>query len=346
MKVRNYQENYIDSKKLADRVLEETAKRHIRPNPINFTVWYEYLLERDPHIREMMLHVSDHEQESVAFDLFNHIVNRICFMTEIENVVLKLVNEIIGDIDGWEGNLDSHAVVLEHSLGLLVGKTSDPATAATIVKEVITCVKELTLGAESIKHKMEDVRSEVDNLKKQLEMSYREAHSDALTGLANRRAMDKFIVETLSNSEKKQEDSLSCIILDIDFFKKINDKYGHLVGDSVLRFIAKMLKRLTKGQDLVARFGGEEFIILLPHTICRDAYLLANKLREKLQQSTLVIRESNEPLKVTASFGIATHRFGEPTDDFIARADKALYLAKQSGRNCVKGELDLLASII
>jgi diguanylate cyclase len=116
------------------------------------------------------------------------------------------------------------------------------------------------------------------------------------------------------------------------------------VGDSVLRFVAKMLKQLTKGQDLVARFGGEEFIVLLPNTACRDAYALANKLREKLQSTALRIRDSHQTLKLTASFGVAVHRVGEPIQDFISRADKALYLAKTSGRNRVMGEVDLAAS--
>jgi diguanylate cyclase len=343
--VRNYRENYLDSRNLAERVLAETARRRIRPNPINFTVWYEYLLERDPHVFDILSQTPDHEHEEIAHDLFNHIVNRICFMAEVESVVLKLVNEIIGDINGWEGNLDAHAAVLEQALNALVEKTSDPLSAAMVVKEVIGCVKELTFGAEGIKHKMEEVRSEVDSLKKQLELSYREAHSDALTGLANRRAMDKFIAENLSDSYEGETTQLSCIILDIDFFKKINDQFGHLVGDSVLRFIGKILKNLTKGQDLVARFGGEEFIILLPHTACRDAYTLANKLREKFQTTALTIRDTNQKLKITVSFGIATYRTGEPVADFIARADKALYLAKSSGRNRVMGEVDLASAV-
>jgi diguanylate cyclase len=343
--MRQYRENYVDSRSLAERVLEETAKRHIRPNPINFTVWYEYLLERDPHVLDMISQMVDSEQEDVARELFNHIVNRICFMSEIENVVLKLVNEIIGDINGWENSLDVHAQVLEGALNALIAKTSDPDSAAAVVKEVISCVKDLTLGAESIKYKMESVRAEVDSLKKQLELSYKEAHSDALTGLANRRAMDKFVAESLDLSSDNESYELSCIILDVDYFKKINDQYGHLVGDSVLRFIAKVLKNLTKGQDLVARFGGEEFIILLPNTCCRDAFALANKLREKFQSTELTIRDSKKTLKMTVSFGVAMFRKGEPVADFIARADRALYLAKTSGRNRVMGEIDLAAAV-
>jgi diguanylate cyclase len=343
--MRHYRENYLDSREIAERVLAETASRHIRPNPINFTVWYEYFLERDPYVFDMISQTADHEQEDVARDLFNHIVNRLCFMTEIENVVLKLVNEIIGDIGGWEHNLDAHAVVLERALSALVSKTSDPIAATQIVKEVISCVKELTDGADGIRNKMEDVRSEVDNLKKQLELSHKEAHTDALTGVANRRALDKFMIEQMGIiSDAEEKEPLSCIILDIDYFKKVNDQYGHLVGDSVLRFIAKTLKQLTKGQDLVARFGGEEFILVLPHTSCRDAYMLANKLREKLQSTSLTIRDKNEKLTVTASFGISVYRFGEPAADFLARADRALYVAKQTGRNRVIGEIELAAS--
>jgi diguanylate cyclase len=91
----------------------------------------------------------------------------------------------------------------------------------------------------------------------------------------------------------------------------------------------------------VARFGGEEFILLLPNSSCRDAFALANKLREKFQSTELTIRDSKKTLKVTVSFGVAMYRQGEPVADFIARADRALYLAKTSGRNRVIGEIEL-----
>lgn len=340
--MRHYRENLSESTALAKQVLIETTKRRIRPNPINFTVWYEYLLKRDPHIMDLLEQAEDHEHEELAKDLFSHIISRLCFFSELENTVLKLVNEILGDIDGWEGNLDQHAEVLKTSLTELVGQSSDPEKAVHVVRDVIQCVQELTHGAEDIKHKMRDVRQEVAHLKSELERSYQEAHTDALTGAANRRAMDKFLAEYVpAGSTASSEDGFSCIILDIDHFKKINDQNGHLVGDSVLRFVARVLKNLTKGQDMVARFGGEEFIILLPNTVCRNAYALAEKIRKTFEKSALTIKDKEHKLRMTVSCGVSTYRAPEPIKDFLERADRALYLAKTSGRNRTIGEIEL-----
>lgn len=224
--MRHYRENFAESKLLAETVLAETIQRGVRPNPINFMVWYEYLLKRDAFVVDRIAVATDHEETAV--ELFNHIVSRICVMNEIDGLVLKLVNDIISDIDGWESNLERHTQTLEQALSDLSAK-SDVNLASMVVKNVVESVKDLTDSARGMKSKMEEVRSEVDTLKKQLEVSYKEAHTDPLTGIGNRRAMDKFVAENL---DENSFDNFSCIILDIDYFKRINDQHGHMVGDS------------------------------------------------------------------------------------------------------------------
>ncbi len=333
--MRHYKESFAESKQLAEKVFEEVIQRGVRPNPINFMVWYEYLLKRDAFIVDRLSDAQDHE--AVAVELFNHIVSRICVMNEIDGMVLKLVNDIIGDMDNWEVNLSTHTQVLEQALASLANKTNDIALASYVVQNVVSSVKELTGSAKGMKSKMEAVRSEVDTLKKQLEMSYKEAHTDPLTGIGNRRAMDKFLAEQLNEDEV---DHFSCIILDIDYFKRINDQHGHMVGDSVLRFIAKLLQQASKGQDFVGRFGGEEFILLLPKTSAVNAYAFAEKLRKLLQETNLKLRNTQSTLKVTASVGVSTYHKGEAVSDFINRADNALYVAKATGRNRVVDEIE------
>jgi len=181
--MRHYRETFAESKLLAERVLEETIARGVRPNPINFMVWYEYLLKRDAFVVDRLTEAQDHE--TVAVELFNHIVSRICVMSEIDGLVLKLVNDLILDIDGWETNLSKHTTVLEQALDSLATKTQDVSMAAFIVQNVVASVKDLTSSAQGMKFKMEAVRSEVDSLKKQLEISFKEAHTDPLTGIGN-----------------------------------------------------------------------------------------------------------------------------------------------------------------
>jgi diguanylate cyclase (GGDEF)-like protein len=135
---------------------------------------------------------------------------------------------------------------------------------------------------------------------------------------------------------------LSLVLLDIDHFKKFNDTYGHLIGDQVIRLIAESLKRNVKGQDTAARYGGEEFAIILPNTLLGNAVMFGNQLRRYIESHKVVSKSGNTTIgKVTASFGVAEFRPGEPVAKLIERADKALYLAKENGRNLVVGEQQL-----
>jgi diguanylate cyclase len=136
-----------------------------------------------------------------------------------------------------------------------------------------------------------------------------------------------------------QKDSpLSLILADIDNFKKINDQFGHLVGDEILKLVAGTLSHNVKGRDSVARFGGEEFAIILPETTALNALNIAQQIRQKLENQKWISRQHNKPIGiVTASFGVAQLEDGERKSIFLRRADSKLYQAKNAGRNRVAG---------
>jgi diguanylate cyclase len=125
--------------------------------------------------------------------------------------------------------------------------------------------------------------------------------------------------------------------LDLDHFKNVNDDYGHLVGDSALRYISKLLKEEIKGHDEVARFGGEEFVIILSNITYDNSMKFAENLRATIEKKSLRIKDNTKPLRLTTSIGVAIYQIGESSDELFQRADKALYLAKTK-RNCVRGE--------
>lgn len=162
------------------------------------------------------------------------------------------------------------------------------------------------------------------------------SETDHLTKIYNR---VKFlnIAEKETKSAKIYNLNLSLIIFDIDHFKKVNDTYGHNAGDYVLKTLSGMIKNGIRKGDLFARWGGEEFIVLLPNTSHSQAILIADSHRKDIQNFLF-----NEVGKLTISLGVAQFKYDEKVDDFIKRADNALYLAKDSGRNCVKGETDLI----
>ena len=152
--------------------------------------------------------------------------------------------------------------------------------------------------------------------------------TDSLTGLANRRYFDERIEEMVSLANRKSQ-PLSLIMTDIDKFKRVNDEFGHDAGDRVLKGYADLMRTSTRREDLVVRFGGEEFLILLPLTHMDQAYLVAERIRNALPGLNLL---GNDWI-ITASFGVSELQNSENIDNFIKRADMALYRAKASGRN-------------
>ena len=167
-------------------------------------------------------------------------------------------------------------------------------------------------------------------LKQSAEKSRDLALKDALTGIWNRQALNELLEKEYSRWQRYQK-PLSVVVWDIDFFKRVNDSYGHAAGDKVLKTIARIFQQQTRNTDFIARFGGEEFMGIFPETDLDDALVLANKIREKVEHSKF--HYENEPVHITASAGLASFRGNDTIDDVFKRADKALYQAKESGRN-------------
>ena len=158
------------------------------------------------------------------------------------------------------------------------------------------------------------------------------AHTDPLTQTNNRAAFDDSVNREI-NLALRNSHYLSAIFLDIDHFKAINDKYGHACGDLVLSTIAEWIKECARNSDIIFRYGGEEFVILLSNTNQAGAELLAERVRSKIEHNTLAY--DMDILKMTVSLGVSTLRVNDTVESFIERADKAMYLAKKNGRNQV-----------
>lgn len=182
-----------------------------------------------------------------------------------------------------------------------------------------------------LKKDLEKRNDELQGLNRKLETL---AFSDSLTGLPNRR----FALQELGShwsSAVRNNRPLSCMMIDLDHFKRYNDTYGHDTGDEVLRYAANIFKDSTRGSDYACRFGGEEFIVICPDTDASTCADLGNRLLGKLSSKEFVF--SQEPERVTASFGVAQRETDMASwNEMIMAADQALYDAKRSGRNCVK----------
>lgn len=171
------------------------------------------------------------------------------------------------------------------------------------------------------------------------ELEY-QAQIDFLTGLANRRHFLALAEQELSRSQR-YDTWVSLLMMDIDFFKNINDSHGHKAGDQVLQTLAGVCKSMLREIDVIGRMGGEEFAILLPETTGERAVSVANRLRHELENTRVSIADQNTPIQFTVSIGVATLATPEATlESMLQEADKALYLAKNSGRNKVFAAFD------
>ncbi|MBP9566061.1 MAG: GGDEF domain-containing protein [Sulfurospirillum sp.] len=174
------------------------------------------------------------------------------------------------------------------------------------------------------------------NYIKDLAVLKQESITDALTGLRNRRYFDQRISEEVARSTRYKL-PLTLMLIDVDHFKKINDTYGHTVGDEVLQTLSKIIQNVVRDSDIVARYGGEEIVIITPNTTKEEAAILAERLREKVEQTKVAtIATTQEVVQVTISIGLCSlSPIITDKEALLEESDQSLYLAKKHGRNRV-----------
>jgi diguanylate cyclase (GGDEF)-like protein len=180
--------------------------------------------------------------------------------------------------------------------------------------------KELQIALKKIKQQKETLKENFDTLQEN-------SQKDELTQIYNRKKFNEELEKSL-NIFKRYHDDATLVLFDIDFFKKINDTYGHLIGDEILKGISKLVKENIRKCDIFARWGGEEFMLILPKSSKEDAIKTVNKLRQLIINHDFGLKE-----KVTCSFGITSYKEGDDLDTIIKRVDELLYEAKDSGRD-------------
>lgn len=232
--------------------------------------------------------------------------------------IAESTNHIATDISQYQARM--HELV-EMSRNL---NGKDAAEIKPILDQILIANNQMQARLEAAEKKLEQQHS-------QLESYLTEARTDALTGLANRRAFDQGLDELYAQHLNAGQ-PLSLVLLDVDHFKKINDTYGHAVGDVVLKRVADHLATSAEDCYLVARYGGEEFGVLFTDTV-EEATLYAESLRKTLAGDS--IEAEGHTIRVTASAGVAQLRTGERIGDLVRHSDQALYRAKDQGRNQV-----------
>ncbi|MFJ2531702.1 diguanylate cyclase [Pseudomonas helmanticensis] len=224
-------------------------------------------------------------------------------------------------------DLDDLKQVLENHLEGLLG-TMDQHQKQRDARE-----QEVATRLKSLSERVAHMEQEAQGFREHLEVQRQKALIDPLTGLPNRAAWSERLEHEIKQWQQ-HGNTLSLAMLDLDHFKRINDNYGHLAGDKVLKIIATVLRKRLRGSDFIARFGGEEFVLLMPATPPAVGAKLLETLRAAIEACPFHFK--GERVTITISMGLATFRAGEHSDLVLKRADQALYRAKNAGRNRVE----------
>lgn len=328
---------------MARKVIDQMEKRHILPSPENYATWFFHLTASIPPLsNEIRQREAEHKPFDEAFTsyLFQQYVMRQQddgqdAQKELVNNTQDMLADALSVITSLISEADSKNANIQERLHDII-EDKEKLDINTLVEALVRMAREMNRSSLAMRNTLEDSRKEVQGLKENLQAVSQEAERDFLTGVCNRKSLETRGKRLITTS-RQEESPLSLIIADVDHFKQFNDNYGHLVGDEVLKMVAKMLTDSVKGQDVVARFGGEEFVLLLPATPLEGASAVAENIRSLVARKGLFNRESRENYgAVTISAGVAALTPEDKTlDELIERADRALYQAKEAGRNRV-----------
>jgi two-component system cell cycle response regulator len=245
------------------------------------------------------------------------------------------------DLSGSDGlRLCSQVRSLDRTRRLPILVIVEPGEDARLLRGLDMGVNDYIVRPIDVNEMLARVRTQVkrkrytDHLRNQIEETVELAILDPLTGLHNRRYMESHL-KTLVEEALQRGKPLSVLVADIDYFKAVNDTYGHDVGDAVLKEFSGRVRRNIRGIDLACRMGGEEFVVVMPDTDLAKAYVVGERLRQCMAASGFAGAASG-PIRVTASVGVATIEYPDDTPEkILKRADQALYCAKRDGRNRV-----------
>lgn len=334
-----YKESLQKSSELNRMIVHALSKLHIPINPITFALWYEFFLNRSEGLKKDIEEIINHEKTytpDFGKKLFLRyiVTSDIQKLEEIEQAIFSMLNDVIKII--------STAGVDVSRFGAILNETTQCLTSVDDVREVRKVVEDMLAETQVMlrvsrqyEGKLKHTTEEIELLRKELSKVRQEASQDTLTGLANRKTFDDALADCITRLSRDLE-NVCLLMIDIDYFKNINDIHGHIIGDQVIRFVASTLKESVKGRDLVARYGGEEFAIILKDTPLDGAVTLAEQIRYRVEISQLKQRGTGKFVEnVTVSIGVESAKSSDSAESLIVRADKALYQSKRTGRNKV-----------
>lgn len=318
----------------------------IPPYPQFYELLYTYATGVNPALNARINEIfrSGHVTADIAERLYNEFLRAQDTNARISGVSERMSKRIVAvhdAIDTAMTTASAYSASLQIASGDLGNEELEASELRRLASALLAETRRMQDANQQLEMSLQASRDDIDGLQRDLDDVRREALLDPLTKIYNRKAFDDGIARSVDRAHEAGG-HLCLVLLDIDYFKRFNDTWGHQTGDQVLRLVAMTLKSNIKGKDIAARYGGEEFAAILPDTDLEGAMTLADNIRKAIQAKELLKRSTNEKLgRVTASFGVAAFRPNDTPSSLIERADRCLYAAKHRGRNKVISEVDL-----
>ena len=324
-------EEYQTLTEIIKNVLTFMAKEKIIPSPQNYERWFRIFC----YMKENRLNLSRAELVDLYIETFQ--TKDGTAVTKSTELVEKIADELFQEIKDLIEGATHHTNEISRGGDRLerIAREVSNDDIQRVLSRIMQEVKGLKNLNRKFIHKLELQTQEIERLRDELRKVKEEANVDALTGLRNRRSFERTLQE-FYRDYKKFGYPFSLIMMDIDNFKEVNDTYGHLVGDRVLKEIGNILRNYLRAKDVPARTGGEEFAIILPGVTKNEALMVAERLRRVISKHK--IRVDSSEISVTASFGVSQiDNSVEEPEDLLREADKNLYQAKRTGKDKVIG---------
>lgn len=330
----------IESAQNLKKAVPLMMKYKVPTTPLNYALWYTYVSEELPLLNEKLEALIENKEicpPVQSASLYREFVaddsesSTWALRSSVDKMLLhieKSLTDTHNDTNNFQKNVEK-----------TFGEINNVEDDGLSFEEVVFLLKKLQGDSKKIHQStaffsetLATAKGEIESLKLELKKSQQQALYDSLTGLLNRHAFDTEISAYL---ESKMQ-GLCLILADIDHFKMFNDQWGHLLGDQVLKAVGRKLNDSMRDGATAYRFGGEEFVMLVPSSNLRIARHMAESMRKMIEKLSLKDKRSGETIKnITLSFGVVEYQAGESLTSFIARADAFLYEAKRLGRNRV-----------
>lgn len=334
---KKYVQDKAASAEILRLILQKMAGHPAAFTPPTYAVWYDFLAGINPSLSEAMNSLLNDKQlltTEIAHKFFDLYISE--GNPEAQNAFKLNMQRLLDNLSRFAESTGSETNRFSAGLqkyGETLNKGIDAPSLKNLVSEIMQDTQVMRGSVESLQGKLYESKSEVEKLQQELHNARSEALVDPLTGLFNRRGFEAQMKKLVANPELKGR-RVSFMMIDIDFFKKINDTYGHIFGDKVICGIASALTARVKGQDSVARMGGEEFAVILPDTPLKGAHALAEQIRLRIAGSKIRRPEKQDYIEgITVSIGIADCEVDGNWLDALSRSDEALYASKTQGRN-------------